>query len=91
MLLNYICYLLQLFQSGKRTVLNVIQSLSNLYVASGISYLLDFKLLYIAKINLDKTGNQNLWTKETLTSENIDDYIVRYLELYLETHIPNFG
>ncbi len=90
-LLNYICYLLQLFQSGKRTVLNVIQSLSNLYVASGISYLLDFRLLYIAKINLDKTGNQNLWTKETLTSENIDDYIVRYLELYLETHIPNFG
>lgn len=87
-LMNYIRYLLLEYRSGKRTVLNVIQSLSSLYLTSGIPCLQDFNLLYAAKVNMDKVGKQNSWTKESLTPENIDNYIIRYLELLLETEIP---
>lgn len=55
-----------------------------------MSCLQDLNLLYTAKVQVDKTGKQNSWTKETLTPENIDNYIIRYLGFVLDTEVRAF-
>lgn len=87
MLMNYIHTLLYENRLGQRTVLNVIESLSNLYRSSKLSSLLEFDLLYRAKCELDETGKQSSWTKDILTPENVDAYILKHLKTLVETNV----
>lgn len=86
-LLNYLRFLLFENYHKRRTVLEVIQCLSQLYIHSKISLLRDFDLLYRAKKEIDETGKQVSWTRDTLEPKNIDSYIINYLDTLSKTGI----
>lgn len=81
---NYIRFLLAEEKRGERSFLQIIQCLSDLYLSSGVAELLNFNLLYKAKIALDETGEQNLWTEAVLSVDNVDSYIQNYLQVWIE-------
>ena len=86
-LLNYLRFLLFENYHKRRTVLEVIQCLSQLYIHSKISLLRDFDLLYRAKKEIDETGKQVSWKRDTLEPKNIDSYIINYLDTLSKTGI----
>lgn len=79
MLINYILFLLREHQNGKIAVLDIIQSLNELYISSGLNQLVAFNQLHNAKIALVETGNQDFWTEHVLSQDNVDQYIINYL------------
>lgn len=89
-LTNYIGFLLYENRLGNRMVLDVIESLNNLYLASGIPELQHFSHLYKAKVELDRTGEQIFWTKEVLSQDNVDSYIINYLLAFYEKRMPEY-
>lgn len=89
-LTNYIGFLLYENRLGNRTVLDVIESLNSLYLASGIPELQHFSRLYKAKVELDRTGEQIFWTKEVLSQDNVDSYIINYLSAFYEKRMPEY-
>lgn len=88
-LTNYVGFLLYENRRGNRTILHVMESLNNLYLSSGISLLLNFNLLYQAKVELDRTGKQDFWTEDVLSRDNVDNYIINYLTVFYEKRMPD--
>lgn len=84
---NYICYLLIQEEEGKISILKAIQSLSDLYISSGLYPLSSFNRLYKAKIALDETGEQNFWTETELSADTIDVYIRTFLQTWLDEEV----
>lgn len=76
---NYISFLLMKERLGEISDLGIFQNLSELYLSSGLSALSRFVLLYKAKIVLNETGEQSIWTESDLTLDNVDSYLISYL------------
>lgn len=82
---NYICFLLAKHEQEEISILQIIQRLSDLYISSQIYILSSFNHLYKAKAALDETGKQTFWSKTDLSADNVDAYILRFLQIWLET------
>lgn len=87
-LINYIQYLIFLNESGEKTILEVTQSLRQLYLDSGIPALRDFNSLYNVKTGIDILGIPDSPEWDTIRSEGVDKYIINHLSLLIKTGFP---
>lgn len=86
---NYIWFLLMEQDRGKRSVLEVVQCLDDLYLLSGIPELYDYHLLFNAKTALIGSGKQNFWVNYELSVDNVDSYILSNLYRLLENKLTS--
>lgn len=81
---NYVQFFLVQAEDKVISVVEIICFLNDLYIASGVSALGNFSLLYKAKLALDETGTQSFWTEDVLSVDTIDTYLLSYLHTWLK-------
>lgn len=87
-LINYIQYLLIMNKSGEKTILEITQSLRQLYLDSGLAALEVFDLLYRVKTGTDTPEVPYSLAKDILGSEGVDKYIIDRLTEMSKIGLP---